>query len=239
MNNVETLEQYRDATKWLCDNVEPVIQDQRLDFPETSFADMFYSFSIGFEVQDCDDGLQYKINDNIAIDLVDGAKANPDIFDLCCSICALNLRSNEHLPTALNNFAANVLTRNIERPKIQNRPRKKNFLEKSFLLNLAAHALVRFQLSKTRNDVSERYSLADAIAEALTVCGCKTTYSEIKNLLVHKSYAQLRKEYELCIEAYKFAANNILPNNALRPDWYAKSQAILDARPKHPSVIHK
>ncbi len=83
MNNVDTLEQYNNATMWLCDIVEPLIEGQKLDFPETSFADTFYSFSIGVEMQDCEDGLHYKINDHIATDLVDGAMADPDVFDLC------------------------------------------------------------------------------------------------------------------------------------------------------------
>jgi len=61
-----------------------------------------------------------------------------------------------------------------------------------------------FGLTLTRNDEAKhKMSVCDALAEALTVCGRKTTYAEIKKLYVHRDFARFRKENAIASDAWK------------------------------------
>jgi hypothetical protein len=66
------------------------------------------------------------------------------------------------------------------------------------LWSTALDVLDNYDLTLTRNDEGgEKNSACDAVAEGLSVCGRKTRYAEIKNIMVHPDYARLRMEFEV------------------------------------------
>ena len=76
-------------------------------------------------------------------------------------------------------------------------------METSFLYSLGTTARDQFDLNLTRNDVSDhRQSACDALSEALGICGCKKSYSEIKRLFVHSDYERFREEAARVGEAW-------------------------------------
>lgn len=227
------MRKYKEATLYLCDYLEDIIgADGEIDYPESTFADSVLGFSshiqmrnkrvnnrsLGEEPQEAVPYFEVKIP--ISYALVALAKKDEDFFDYCSEICALNILHEMPLPEPLRLFAYEVLAGKQARPKRQARPRKKNWATKSLLWSLTLEVIEEFDLLLTRNDSSERYSACDAVAEALTVCGRKTNYSEIKNLMVHPDNTRLRLEFE--------ASKNIMsrwwkvepPQNALDPDYF-------------------
>lgn len=202
------LKRYREATSWLADQVEPVIVNGKLDFPESTAADAFAIWSEGCDYEEVESEKKnkgyYVITEQAGLLIARGVDDDPNKFDAAAKICAANVLFNEPLPAALRLFASQVLSGEVTRPKQNHRPRKRNWFELSYLYNLSIECSVRFNLFLTRNDEgSNKYSSCDALAEALEVCGRKTKYSEIKNLHVHPDFAVFREEQKQAQRAYK------------------------------------
>ncbi len=187
---------YQDATRWACDQVEEKIVDGRLDFPECTFAETLIEVAAGLElVQPEDAESYYLVTEQLAEHLWLLSMENDEFFDFCARMCATNLLADAPLPECLRIFASQVLSGDLKRPTPPNRPRTRNWLEQMFLWSTIKGIEQKFDLNITRNDVpASSYSACDVMAEALTVCGRKTKYSEIKNLMVHKNSQRFREE---------------------------------------------
>ena len=60
-----------------------------------------------------------------------------------------------------------------------------------------------FDLPLTKNDATfESRCASDVVAEAIKTCGGNMTYSEIKNLFVHPSKSQARREIEATLRIF-------------------------------------
>jgi hypothetical protein len=93
-------------------------------------------------------------------------------------------------------------------------------LEKEYLWR-PTHKLVQdYDLLLTRNDASSnRTGACDAVAEALTVCGRKTSFTEIKNLMVHPDNQRFREEFEATRKIVSRLDKANTPKNALAPGY--------------------
>ena len=187
---------YQDATRWACDQVEDKIVDGRLDFPECTFAETLIEVAAGLElVQPEDADSYYIVTEQLAGHLWRLSMENDEFFDFCAKMCATNLLADAPLPKCLRIFSSQVLSGDLKRPTPPNRPRNRNWLEQMFLWSTLRGIAQKFNLDLTRNDIpAYSYSACDVMAEALMVCGRKTTYSEMKNLMVHKNSKRFREE---------------------------------------------
>ncbi len=187
---------YQDATRWACDQVEEKIVDGRLNFPECTFAEALIEVASGLELVQPDDGKShYIVTEPLAGNLWLLSMENDEFFDFCARMCATNLLADAPLPECLRIFSSQVLSGDLKRPTPPNRPRTRNWLEQMFLWSTIKGIEQKFDLYITRNDVpASSYSACDVMAEALMVCGRKTTYSEMKNLMVHKNSKRFREE---------------------------------------------
>lgn len=223
---------YPQATNFVCDMVEELIEDGELDFPESTFADAVGLHSQGIRFRQTKSNCiqkhltgaehtsYYEIDDYLASHLVEFAREKHEFFDFCAHICATNLLSSMPLPFPLTLFGAKLLKGEISRPNPRHRPRASVWLEQSFLWSLTIDVKRLFDLKLTRNDeVSAQISACDAVAEGLTFCGRKTRYSEIKNLMVHPDKAQLRKEFEATSRMFLRSRSTKKILNALHPDF--------------------
>ncbi len=222
---------YRNATNYVCDRVEELIVDGKIDYPESTVGDSILGFSKNiqqnhrqlnaFETAEQHDKsftLYFEVQPHIANLLVNLALSEESFFDYCLEICSTNLRSDMPLPEGLRIFASAVLSGHAKRPKRRSRPRKKNWLELGLLWSLTLELVADYGLKLTRNDEgSNKHSACDAVAEALTVCGRETSYTEIKNLMVHPDKEQLRKEFVASRKMMVRWASFDPPKNALNP----------------------
>jgi hypothetical protein len=221
---------YRKATHYVCDQVEEKIVDGELKFPDYTFAQAVADGVPGIDWKtDGQFGSYYQVAEPMATMLNKLAYTNHQFFDLCVEICCCNIGSKISLPGALQYFSIEVLKGNFKRPTPRHRPKKKTWLREAFLIHLAKHLEATYGLTKTRNEASPKTSVCDAIAEALTTCGCQTTYAQIKHLLTHRNKARIREEVvaDLGIQARYFGVE--VPNNWLRPETYQFYQDVANA----------
>ena len=81
-------------------------------------------------------------------------------------------------------------------------------------------------MKPTRNDEPRsKHSACDAMAEALTVCGRKTNYTELKNLMVATNKKRFRDEFLACSNMWRW--RNI---RGLDPDATAAARALETVR---------
>jgi hypothetical protein len=196
---------YRDATNWACDQVEGRIVEGKLDFPESTFADAVVEFSAGIEFFQPEDARPfYIVTEEMAAQLWLLSDNNYQFFDLCRKICAKNLLADAELPKFLRIFAEQFLDGKIRRPTPNNRERNKDWLAQFFLWSAIGEIARRFALKPTRNDETRsKRSACDAMAEALTVCGRETKYSEMKHLMVHPDKERFRDEFLACSQMWR------------------------------------
>jgi len=238
---------YRQATNYACDVVEKdVNSDGTLDFPESTFADSIFCFSEHIELKrkhalnrlhpnyEDSEVSYWAVQPFIGYYLYSLAKLDGVFFDYLAELCAQNILAQVTLHEPLNQFAQQILVGKITRPSKANRPRKKNWMEMCFLWSLTLELVDDYGLKLTRNDEgSNRSSACDAVAEALTVCGHKKTYFQMKNLMVHPDQAQRRKEFEVSRRIHNRWQNVDAPQNALAPEfskfWFSAAEAdVLD-----------
>jgi hypothetical protein len=229
------MKKYRAATNYACDLVEPFIDESgKLKFAKTNFATSVFLFSEHIELRQKKtlDLLHpdYENSDQVYYDLVGPAigailvslaKADGEFFDYCAHVCGVNILAGIPLPQLLKKFASDVLKGNASRPKKKrSRPRKKVWLEKEYLWRLTHKLVQDYDLLLTRNDDgSNRTSACDAVAEALTVCGRKTSFTEIKNLMVHPDNQRFREEFEATRKIVSRLGKAATPKNALAPGY--------------------
>ncbi len=247
------LKTYREASNYACDCVEKNIKDGKLNFPESTFADSVFLYSKlieaayakplnklhpDYEKVECP---YYQFKPGIEFFLVLLANRDNEFFDALTDICATNVFAQVPLKPPLNNFAAQVLTGLTKRPPKAARPRKKDWMEKNYLWSLTLELVVDYGLSLTRNDATyDSKSACDAIAEALTICGRKTNYSEIKNLMVHPDFARRRREFEASRSIFFRMYAEDAPQNALDPKYWdywerAAEEAVVDIMDTFPT----
>ncbi len=213
---------YRDATKWACDQVEERIIDGDLDFPESTFADAVVEFSAGIDFFQPEEARPfYIVTEELAAELWVLANDHYQFFDLCRKICAKNVLVDAELPKFLRIFAEQFLEGKIKRPNPNHRERNKDWLAQFFLWSAIGEIARRFALKPTRNDETRsKRSACDAMAEALTVCGRETKYTEMKHLMIHPDKKRLRDEFLACSRMWR--RKDI---RGLDPDATAKAQA--------------
>jgi len=241
------MNQYRKATNHACDMIEPNVDTNgNFIFPESTFADSIFEYTehvralrskspIALNGETRNHELyNYDIKQDVGYYLAALALTEIEFFDYCTMVCAANIFARATLPRPLEEFASHVLSGRIKRPKKRSRPRKKDFLQKSFLWSVTLDLIETFHLKMTRNDDgSAKVSACDAVAEAATVCGRKTTYTEIKNLMVHPDNARLRREFEASKRIYARWSDAKPPQNFLNPETHifwanAAKQDVLD-----------
>lgn len=229
------MRKYREATLYLCDYLEDLIgEDGEIDYPESTFADSVLGYSHHVRMRNKplynrlfseENGQRtipyYEIKEPISVALVKLAENDAEFFDYCSQICSFNVWAEAPLPGPLRLFARKVLIGELARPKKRARPRRKDWLTRSLLWSLTLEVIEEFDLVLTRNDESQEHiSACDAVAEALTTCGRKTRYSEIKNLMVHPDNARLRAEFEASRSIMQRWWKAEPPQNALHPDYW-------------------
>ncbi|SFL39646.1 hypothetical protein [Shimia haliotis] len=224
---------YRKATNYACDMVETNIDAEgELDFPSSTFADSVFHYSEHIVLKkkhlfnrmhpsyEQSEVSYWEIQPFVGFYLWALAELDCEFFDYLVEVCATNIAAKVILLEPLNDFAANALKGELVRPRKARRPRKKDWLAKSFLWSLTLELVEDFDLELSRNDESpNQFSACDAVAEALTVCGRTTKYTEIKNLMVHPDRARRRKEFEVSRAIYSRWRNIDAPRNALAPEF--------------------
>lgn len=221
---------YLAATTYLCDIVEDDIKDGHLNFPESTFADSILGYSQGIKIARFESPIslgnddsaaplrQYQVEEHTAIYLVGLALQIDEFFDYCARIAGHNIAMGAYLPKPLRYFSEGVLTGRISRPAKRSRPRKKNWMERNFIWSITLDAKERFGLALLKDpDLSNSDSACHAVAEALTICGRKTGYDEIKRLMVHSENARLRAEFEAAKRIFFRWEQRPVPRNALSP----------------------
>ena len=100
---------YLEATTWLCDEIEPVVVDGRLDFPESTYEQMLVSFQVGVDHSTNALLPGYLVTEDAAERIVRWAAETSGYFEAVAQICATNLELGTSLPQPLRTFASQVL----------------------------------------------------------------------------------------------------------------------------------
>lgn len=209
---------YRKATSWVCDIIENLIVDGKLDFDDATFASTLTSWTFGIHLHTNDESCWYTVDQHLGSNFVDLSNTDYNFFDLCVEVCSTNIKFGHPIPRPLRGFCSDVLTGKLTRPTPAYRERKRNFLEQLMIWTLVHDVSSKFDLLKTRNDASAKISACDAVAEAFSVCGRPTRYTEIRDLINHPDKARLRKEFRASAQIYaRFLEGS--PTNALSPDY--------------------
>jgi hypothetical protein len=239
---------YSEATKKLCDLFEDRIVDGELKIQSQSFAEVImYNFP-GFEWQtDGKFGSRYVVAEPVARMLIKLARLDYRFYDLCVDICVCNMDPQSPLPDALSFFTIEVLRGKWLRPRKRGVERKRTWLRDAFLFS-HLHSTARvFGLELTRNDASPRISACDAVAEALTVCGCETSFNNLKELLVHSDTKLFRAEMDLVEGVQNDLFGSKAVEDWLRPEAYhilsefafLTEEKVKSIRPAHKSSVQK
>jgi hypothetical protein len=202
------MKSYPNATSYLCDFFEDRIENGDFNYNESTFLDTILRMSELIKVTKPDlsqtDKIygknihSYEVHPLVAQVLVELAEIDESFYDCCAEICSLNILGRSSLAPPMLAFASRVLSGDITRPAKRSRPFKKNWIETSAMYIAALEVSWRFDLFLTRNDEgSNKFSACDAVAEALTICGRKTKYSEIKYLMVHPDKAKFRDQVNM------------------------------------------
>lgn len=249
------MKDFRAATNYVCDAVEDLIDSKgNFTMGPSTFAESILQYSDLIETKyiptesrngELVDFPYHVLQPNVSDYLVALAYLDEGFFDYCLSICSRNIWANVPLELPLRHFASDVLTGTISRPTKRSRPRKRNWAEKSYFWRLTLNVVDEFGLTPTRNDEgSTRRSACDAVAEGLTVCGRKTSYSEIKNLMVHPDYAKLRSEFEAMQRIANRWRDVSKPEKSTAPNYrdfwsYAARADVMDILATFPPIKKK
>lgn len=191
--------EYNQACIWVADTVEEDVEDGKLIFDGSTFADfVFHNLAKqhGGLADDEDFPATVVLTEPAAEMLVSLAMEDYQFHDTLIRYCGLRLSAGHPLGAALSLFSGALILGQLKRPTKRHRPRKANWLEKNLLYTLTRVAARKFNLDETRNDERSGgpFSASDAVAEGLTTCGVPTSYSSIKNLLVHQDHERFRME---------------------------------------------
>lgn len=207
-----------EAAVFATDLVEEHVVDGKLNFPETTFADLVLLWSSGVKLKDMRQPYwngashYYEVSSGMAFCLAKLASSELHFYQACARICAANVFAGVPIPQGLEAHAAGILDGRICAPKPMGPPRQRNFLEKQFLLRTIELTAERFDIDQTQDDGSERgESSCDIVAKALTVCGRKTRYTELKNLATHPNHKRLRKEIKASFQILERAKSSHTP----------------------------
>lgn len=193
---------YLAATQWAADEVEEFVDTDKgkLNFPETSFANIVLSWSSGVRkvssnVYTSRKAAYFEVTVELGEALTAFAYKDYQFFDACAEICGINANAGAPMPEGLRDFATTVLWGIRQRPTPPNRERKKDFLDHLFIYQTVEAVTEKFNLPQTRNDSSpDKQSACDVVSTALAVCGAKSSYTKIKDLMTHKSRERRRNE---------------------------------------------
>jgi hypothetical protein len=124
--------------------------------------------------------------------LLDMAKDNPHAFDAAKYLAAMRIAAGLALPNPLRLFAGQVLTAEIGRPVQVGRPLAGDDLTKMYQYMLAVFTHQRCEISLSRNDANPTFNACDAVAEAFTRAGRRTTFTQVKSLCYDTAYSNIR-----------------------------------------------
>ncbi len=144
------------------------------------------------------------ISEEKAEKLVSLAENEPYVFDLACYVAGMNLAIDDkteriQVPKALRQFAASVLTGEIEKPKKKGRSRFSDMPIKMNMYSLCQMISQKGKIPLSRNRVSwreDKFSACDAVAEAFNRAGHHVTHENLVSICYDKSYSELREVAE-------------------------------------------
>lgn len=211
------MKSYLQATYFLCDLLEDRIDGKVLKGSDSTYISAILSFTGLVTLDWIDETVEtklnvcknkrfpfYRVQPFLADILARLAESDEHVYDYCVNLCSTNSISGMSLPYTLRVFASRVLGGDIARPTKSSRPIKKNWMEQLLLYHAALEVSKLYGLYLTRNDEgSNKYSACDAVAEALTICGRPTKYSEIKYLVVHPDRGAFRTQAEAFFKVSK------------------------------------
>ena len=228
------MKRYLEATHWAADQIEEVVTEGRLDFPEYTFADAVVCWSTGIGIaQNTTSGPlpSYYVSDSMAAALDQIARHEYQFFDVSIAICTTNILAGVPVPGALKIFIADVLMGKLKRPTPAHRQRDRNWLAHSYIYNLTHSVVDKFGLTLTRNeDGKHKDSACDVISGALEVCGVPTKYSYIRDLMTSPDKKQLRAEFDAAARIWwrTELVKAEPPRNALNPDTHRLEQQLVE-----------
>ncbi len=226
-----------DASNYACDSIERFTTDGKLDFPDTTFAEILISWASGIDKKNvpspktgCLD-FYYVVSRGLAEGLMPIAMSEPQFFDACALICQINIGAGQAVPSGMELFASRILAGKLERPKLAHRPRAARFLEQAYVFSLIGTIASDFGLSPTRAEGGKNTdSACDIVSRAMKICGVHKNYNELKNLLTHPDHKRLRCEIEaintIWLRGQDMRALGQL--NSLSPDVIALRQSLDD-----------
>ncbi|WP_156362597.1 hypothetical protein [Rubellimicrobium mesophilum] len=158
-------------------------------------------FALGVDVVHLDDRRHvYMLGEEASAELVALAESNPAAYDGAGYVSGMLIAADLPLNPALQRFTAEVLTGERARPKRKGRPSGRETL-----LKVQQYSLARFlaeaedvDIPLGRNDEQANggdapWCVFEAIADAFTSAGRRTTYADMKSLFYAPNYADLRR----------------------------------------------
>lgn len=227
-----------EASIYACDNIEPIVVDGKLDFDGSTFAKILTSFASGvttIDIPEPENGklsYYYFVTPKLAENLYMISMDDPEFFDVCAQMCAVNILAGFTVPKGMEPLAACVLTGKFKRPTLANRPRSANFTEQLYLFNLITDIAKKFDLLETRADEgNNKDSACDIVSRAMKVCGISNkSYNTLKNLMIHPDHLRLRREIETINRIYERneATDRSISTNFLNPKFIPLREKLDD-----------
>lgn len=133
------------------------------------------------------------ITEDKAEQLVQMAQKDPLAFDLASHIAGWRIVADMELPVPLRNFAADVLTKEVNRPSQKGRPRSKNALLEIYQYHLCQYLRFTVPMEITRDPGKKTFTACDAVAQAFSRAGKNTTYAQMASLCYDAGYSERRE----------------------------------------------
>jgi hypothetical protein len=234
---------YLEATYFLCDLFEDQIDEGALKGSESTYISSILSFTKLVTLDYVDEEVEtsrkipknkrlpfYRVQPFLADILAHLSATDEHVYDYCIELCRTNALAGVPLPYLLRIFSSQVLSQDVCRPSRRSRPVKKIWMEQLLFYHAALEVTRVYGLFLTRNDEgSNKHSACDALAEALTICGRPTTYSEIKYLAVHPDRTAFRSQAEAFFKISKRWSGSNSDGAVLIPDGSEKwERAAID-----------
>lgn len=225
---------YAEATRWAAEAWNEW-GSRSFDCQESTFAEAVAQHSIGIRYlwkkgrdgQMSYGGGYYVMPEKLASFLVSLSSKDPEFFDICARICSTNTLIGAELPFHFQIFASDLINGTRLRPKKSGRKREKDWYKHYTLWFIIKETAHRFRLDVTRNDEPpSARSACDAVAEALTSSGRKTTYSSLKYLMVHPDKSAIRAEIISLFRIMRRNAQAGIMLDPLSSDDFLKLEAL-------------
>lgn len=107
-----------------------------------------------------------------------------ETYDLAQLIIRWNITSGTPVPEGLTPLAVDFIDGKAKRPSPAHRQANRHFRLNMAIFQLISSAIIRHDLSLTRNDTSPALSACDAVSDALLRSGLSYSFSKVKELCV-------------------------------------------------------